>query len=69
MPAAKHLDTHAAWTAAQQERRRCARPGCGNERPAEGGSGGRGPTSELCFGCALEAELFDRETRWAAARS
>jgi hypothetical protein len=56
MPSAEMLDTHAGWAAAQQRLRRCARPDCPNER--ESGA------EDLCFTCALEAELFDRDARW-----
>jgi len=65
MRTAEPLETHAAWVAAQEERRLCARPGCGNARGEERGGGS---TTGLCFGCALEAELFDRDARWAAGR-
>jgi hypothetical protein len=68
MPTVDPMDTHAAWAAAQERRRLCARAGCGNERHPEHGAGGAGPSADLCPGCALEAELFDREARWAAAR-
>jgi hypothetical protein len=67
MRTAERLNTHAAWVAAQEQRRVCARPECDNERSWDG-LGGGSMTTELCFGCALEAELFDRDARWTAAR-
>jgi hypothetical protein len=61
MRTAERLDTHASWAAAQERRRLCATPDCTNPRqPEEAGA--------LCLGCTLEAELFDREARWTAAR-
>jgi hypothetical protein len=65
MRTVERLDTFAGWVAAQAQRRLCARPECGKERLPDRGSMA---TVDLCFGCALEAELFDREARWTALR-
>jgi len=55
------LDTPEAWAAAHERRRRCARADCANERlPVEEGA-------DYCFACTLEAELFDRDARWAGS--
>jgi hypothetical protein len=59
MRTAEVLETAGGWAAAH-ERRRCAQPDCENERGAE-----RHPRG-LCPACALDAELFDRESRWEA---
>jgi hypothetical protein len=58
MRTAETPDTHAEWAAAHDRRRRCARPDCPHERE---------DAQSLCFTCTLEAELFDRDARWASA--
>ena len=58
MRTVERLDTHAAWAAAHQQRRQCARPECANEREE---------AQSLCLACVLEAELFDRDARWESA--
>lgn len=58
MRTAEVLETRGGWAAAQERRRRCAQPDCPNERGADGHPRG------FCPACALDAELFDRESRW-----
>ena len=58
MPTADVLGAPGGWAAAHERRRRCAQPGCPNDRDADGDPRG------FCPACALDADMFDRESRW-----